>query len=114
MYRIYSKVDMQIELELLAYNVPLPEGHRHEPVPRYEEVLALAQVVGLHHVVDARVFIEDQVLLQVAAGAREFLLEEVHRLHEAVFQEVLKYGSVDVFLGSGEIVKTLMLKASRT
>jgi hypothetical protein len=50
MYREDGKVYMDIELELLADYITLPEGERHKAVPRNEEMLSFTQGEGLNFV----------------------------------------------------------------
>ena len=54
---------MNVELQFLAFQIIGAERDRHETIPRDEEVLALAEIEGVEHVADARVLIEEHVLL---------------------------------------------------
>jgi hypothetical protein len=75
MHREDGKINVEVKLDLLADDIILPEGYRHKTVPRNEKVLPLAQREGIQHVVDAGVFIEHEVLLEVVLGGRDFLLQ---------------------------------------
>lgn len=50
MDREYGKVDVQVELKFLTDDICLPKRQGHEAVPRYKEVLSLAQSEGLDRV----------------------------------------------------------------
>ena len=91
---------MEIELQLLAFQIACPELERNKPVPRDEEVFSLAQVERVDHVADARVFVEKHVLLHSSLlGVQQLILHRVHRLHQPIFEQVLENGTVDVLLG---------------
>ena len=75
MHREDSKINVEVKLYLLADYIILAQGYRHKTIPRNEKVLPLAQREGIQHVVDAGVFIEHKVLLEVVLGGSYLLLQ---------------------------------------
>ena len=103
---INGKVDVNVELQFLALEVVGSESDGHKSIPRDEEVLPLSQIEGVEHVADARVLVEQHVLLHaLVLCADQLLLQGVHGAHHAILEKVLEHGRVDVLLGGGEMIK---------
>jgi hypothetical protein len=54
---------VEVELELLAFDIIRPELYWGKSIPRNEKVVPLAEVKSIEHVTDASVFIKNHVFL---------------------------------------------------
>jgi hypothetical protein len=95
---------VQIEFELLANEVGLPQLVRHVAVPEHEKLLSLSLIECLAHELDAALLVLDERLVEsfVVVDAH-FVLQLLDCLLVVELDQVFKYGSIDVLLRCGEL-----------
>jgi len=104
--RVYREVDLQIELKLLANKILLSEHDGDMTVPKSEEVVSLATIESLAHLLDGCLGVLGETPLKLPLHVLiDFLVEHVGRFFVALFLEELQDRIVDVLLRGREVVK---------
>lgn len=101
---VNSEVDAQIELKFHCNQVVLAHLDRHGAVPERKELLALALVEGLTHVLNGFLVILHEVLAQTPRVCH-FLLHGLDRGGVAIAEQVLLNCCINVLLGARELVQ---------
>lgn len=68
-------------------------------IPQYEKVFTLARIEGLPHLLDARLFVGNEGLLERILGfLLHFVLKLVCRPFEPILVQIFKNGAINILL----------------